>query len=68
MEAGPYVDLYDPSIDWLFLNLRDCTGFQEAEVMMEQYRNGWNNTVILVNLLKHLNKEFVSLHAKVNGQ
>jgi len=63
MEVGPYIDLFDPAIDWLFLNLRDCSGTEEAKKMMTTYREGWNNTVILSNLIQHLDKGYVASNA-----
>ena len=58
------MDLYSPCLDWII----QCIGYQATEEeffgLLERYKNGWNNSVVLVHILSQFNDTFISRYAK----
>ena len=59
-----YIDLYSPCLEWVV----QCIAFRASEEeffgLIQRYKDGWNNIIILLHILSRFNDKYISKHAK----
>ena len=59
-----YIDLFTPCLDWIV----QCIGYKSNEEeffgLVQRYKEGWNNSIILLHILAKFENKFISKHAK----
>ncbi|ETO21304.1 hypothetical protein RFI_15900 [Reticulomyxa filosa] len=59
-----YIDLYSPALDWII----QCIGYKAREEeffgLLQRYKDGWNNSIILLHILSQFESSYISKHCK----
>jgi len=59
-----YIDLFSPALEFIM----QCVGFNCTEKtffsLLQHYKDGWNNAVVLVHMLSQFPNKYISKHAK----
>eukprot|EP01083_Nonionella_stella_P304784 1060641_1 len=59
-----YIDLFSPCLPWVVQCIAYKSNEEEFLALVQRYKEGWNNSIILLHIVRAFNDAFISKHAK----
>lgn len=65
ISKGDYIDLFNPCLDWIIQCIAYQANDEEFFALLQRYKDGWNNSIILLHILSHFKDSYLSRRSKL---